>query len=164
MSENDLSIGQVARRTGLSVHTLRLYERRGLLASEVRRDGSGRRVYSAWDVEWLANCVKFRASGMPLATISRLAQLVREGSGNEAERLELLREHRRHITEQLARLGDCLDLVNGKVASYEEHLAAGATGDPWQQQPRTTAQAERYALPVPENLRHQGDGAECRGE
>src|SRR4051812_36086308 len=95
-----LRIGEVAQRTGVSVHTLRLYEREGLLAGEVRRDQSGRRVYSAWDVEWLANCVKFRASGMPLATISRLAQLVREGSGNEAERLELLRVHQRRIAEQ----------------------------------------------------------------
>ncbi|MBQ1031308.1 MerR family transcriptional regulator [Micromonospora sp. C97] len=138
MADGGLSIGQVAQRTGLSVHTLRLYERAGLLASEVQRDRSGRRVYSTWDVEWLANCVKFRASGMPLTTIGRLAQLVREGSGNEAERLELLREHRRHITEQLTRLRDCLDLVDGKVDSYERHLAAGARGDPWQQQPRPT--------------------------
>ena len=131
MTDGDLRIGQVARRTGLSVHTLRLYERAGLFASEVRRDASGRRVYSAGDVEWLANCVKFRASGMPLATISRLAQLVRDGSGNEAERLELLREHQRHITGQLTRLHDCLDLIGMKVASYERHLAAGAAGDPW---------------------------------
>lgn len=134
MADGDLSIGQVAQRTGLSVHTVRLYERAGLLAGDVRRDGSGRRVYSAWDVEWLANCVKFRASGMPLTTISRLAQLVREGSGNEAERLDLLREHRRYITEQLARLRDCLELVDVKVASYEQHLTAGGSGDPWQQQ------------------------------
>ena len=103
MADIGLSIGQVAQRTGLSVHALRLYER----------------------------------------TISRLAQLVREGTGNEAQRLELLREHRRHITEQLARLHDCLDLVNGKVASYERHLADGASGDPWQQQPQPTASAER---------------------
>ncbi|WCN84684.1 MerR family transcriptional regulator [Micromonospora sp. LH3U1] len=145
MTDRGLSIGQVAQRTGLSVHALRLYEREGLLASEVQRDGSGRRVYSAWDVEWLANCVKFRASGMPLTTISRLAQLVREGSGNEAERLELLREHQRYITEQLAQLSDCLELVNVKVASYEQHLATGASGDPWQQQPR----------PAPKEHRHQ---------
>ncbi|NYH40429.1 DNA-binding transcriptional MerR regulator [Micromonospora jinlongensis] len=134
VADGGLSIGQVAQRTGLSVHTLRLYERAGLLAGDVRRDGSGRRVYSAWDVEWLAHCVKFRASGMPLTTISRLAQLVREGIGNEAERLDLLREHRRHITEQLARLRDCLELVDVKVASYEQHLTAGGSGDPWQQQ------------------------------
>ncbi|TQS09213.1 MerR family transcriptional regulator [Microbispora hainanensis] len=132
-------IGEVARRTGLSVHTLRLYERAGLLASEVRRDEAGRRVYSTWDVEWLGNCVKFRASGMPLATISRLARLVREGTGNEAERLEVLREHRRHVITQLARLQDCLDLIDGKVDAYERHLAANGTGEPWQQQPRPDA-------------------------
>ncbi|MFG1913209.1 MerR family transcriptional regulator [Micromonospora sp. NPDC048898] len=142
MVDIGLSIGQVAQRTGLSVHALRLYEREGLFASEVRRDSAGRRVYSAWDVEWVANCVKFRASGMPLATISRLAQLVREGTGNEAQRLELLREHQRHITEQLARLTDCLDLVNGKVSSYERHLADGARGDPWQQQPQPAERTE----------------------
>ncbi|WFE49431.1 MerR family transcriptional regulator [Micromonospora sp. WMMD1155] len=132
MAGDGLSIGQVAQRTGLSVHTLRLYERAGLLAGEVRRDASGRRVYSEWDVEWLTNCVKFRTSGMPHATISRLAQLVREGTGNEAERLDLLREHQRHVTEQLARLRDCLDLIDRKVDSYERHLTAGASGDPWQ--------------------------------
>lgn len=146
MADRGLSIGQVAQRTGLSVHTLRLYEREGLLASEVQRDGSGRRVYSGWDVEWLANCVKFRASGMPLTTISRLAQLVREGSGNEAERLELLREHQRHITEQLAQLRDCLELINAKVASYEQHLAAGASGDPWQQQPQPAPKLHRHQI------------------
>ncbi|MEV1168447.1 MerR family transcriptional regulator [Nonomuraea sp. NPDC049784] len=134
-----LRIGEVARRTGLSVHTLRLYERAGLLAGEVLRDETGRRVYSTWDVEWLGNCVKFRASGMPLATISRLARLVREGSGNEAERLEVLREHQRHITAQLSQLHDCLDLINSKVTAYERHLAANGTGEPWQQQPRPGA-------------------------
>lgn len=136
----------MAQRTGLSVHTLRLYEREGLLAGEVQRDGSRRRVYSAWDVEWLANCVKFRASGMPLGTISRLAQLVREGNGNEAERLELLRDHQRHITAQLAQLRDCLELVNAKVAMYEQHLAAGAVGDPWQQQPQPAPKEPRHHI------------------
>ncbi len=132
MKAAGLSIGEVARRTGLSVHTLRLYEREGLFASEVRRDDGGRRMYHDWDVEWLDNCVKFRASGMPLATIGRLARLVREGGGNEAERLDLLREHRRRVAEQLARLSDCLDLIDRKVASYERHLAAGGSGEPWQ--------------------------------
>ena len=131
MGDEELSIGQAARRTGLSVHTLRLYERVGLLTSEVRRDRGGRRLYTAQDLEWLANCVKFRASGMPLAAIARLAELVREGSGNEAERLVLLRQHRHSIAGQLAQLRDCLDIIDAKVAGYEQHLAGGASGDPW---------------------------------
>ncbi|HWB34972.1 MAG TPA: MerR family transcriptional regulator [Rugosimonospora sp.] len=114
MKAAGVSIGEVVRRTGLSVHTLRMYEREGLLIGEVRRDDQGRRVYTAWDIEWLGNCVKFRASGMPLATIRQLAQLVREGTGNEAQRLELLREHRRRVTEQIAQLHDCLAL--GRVS------------------------------------------------
>lgn len=141
MKAAGVSIGEVVRRTGLSVHTLRMYEREGLLIGEVRRDDQGRRVYTAWDIEWLGNCVKFRASGMPLATIRQLAQLVREGTGNEAQRLELLREHRRRVTEQIAQLHDCLALVDSKVAAYEQHLAAGGAGDPWQppaQAPATT--------------------------
>ncbi|MFD0970082.1 MerR family transcriptional regulator [Plantactinospora endophytica] len=89
----EFSIGQVARRTGLSVHTFRLYEREGLLTGHLRRDAGGRRVYLEADVQWLDNCTKFRASGMPLVTIRRLAELLSEGLGNEAERLELLREH-----------------------------------------------------------------------
>ncbi|MDQ1494354.1 MAG: hypothetical protein QOG69_837, partial [Actinomycetota bacterium] len=57
VSDERLSIGQVAAQTGLSVHSLRLYEREGMFASDVGRDEAGRRVYSRWDVEWLANCV-----------------------------------------------------------------------------------------------------------
>lgn len=63
--EPRLSIGQVAERTGLSVHALRLYEREGLFATPVHRGAGGRRAYSEWDLEWLEVCVKLRASGMP---------------------------------------------------------------------------------------------------
>jgi len=127
----ELSIGQVAERTGLSVHTLRLYEREGLFTNPVMRTTNDRRIYSEWDVEWLSNCVKFRASGMPLATIRHLAELVRQGPGNEAERLALLRHHEQHITDRIAELTDCLDLIASKVRTYETHLAQGTAGQLW---------------------------------
>ena len=130
-TEVELSIGQVAERTGLSVHTLRLYEREGLFASDVRRSSTGRRVYGDWDVEWLANCTKFRASGMPLAVIRRFAEMVREGPGNEAERLTLLREHQGRIAERMAELTACLELINFKVGVYEAHLAQGTADGLW---------------------------------
>jgi DNA-binding transcriptional MerR regulator len=132
MSPPGVGIGEVARRTGLSVHTLRLYERVGIFAGPVQRDGAGRRVYSEWDIAWLGNCVLFRASGMPLAALAELARLVSEGPGNEADRLDLLRAHRQRVREQMTRLTDCLMLIDTKVAAYEKHLAAGAGGDPWQ--------------------------------
>jgi DNA-binding transcriptional MerR regulator len=127
----DIGIGQVAGRTGLSVHTLRLYEREGLFTTEVRRTAAGRRVYGQADLDWLEVCTKLRASGMPLASIRRFAELVRGGPGNEAERLELLRDHQCRVRRQLAELNDCLALIAGKVAVYEEHVAAGTATGPW---------------------------------
>jgi DNA-binding transcriptional MerR regulator len=132
MTATGVGIGEVARRTGLSVHSLRLYERTGVLAGPVQRDAAGRRVYSEWDIAWLGNCVLFRASGMPLAALAELARLVGEGPGNEAERLELLQAHRERVRAQLAQLTDCLALIDAKVAAYQEHVAGGASGDPWQ--------------------------------
>ena len=127
----DLSIGQVAERTGLSVHTLRLYEREGLFTTEVRRTTTGRRVYGQADLDWLEVCTKFRASGMPLESIRRFADLVRKGPGNEAERLELLRAHQCRIERQLTELNDCLALIAGKVATYERHVGDGTATDLW---------------------------------
>ncbi|GAA0612356.1 MerR family transcriptional regulator [Kribbella sandramycini] len=126
-----LSIGQVAERTGLSVHALRFYEREGLLADPVRRESNGRRVYTEDDVDWLAMCIKFRSSGMPLDTIRRYTDLVRQGAGNEADRLELLRSHRAAVEAQIRDLENCLAVITHKVTIYEEHLADGTAYCLW---------------------------------
>ncbi|WP_405162800.1 MerR family transcriptional regulator [Nocardia sp. NBC_01499] len=131
MADTTLSIGQVAARTGLSVHTLRLYERDGLLAGPVRRDSAGRRAYTEADVQWLSYCIKFRASGMPLATIRRFADLARHGPDTQRERLELLLEHQQHVTAKIAELTECLDVISDKVRTYERHVAHGAAVDLW---------------------------------
>jgi DNA-binding transcriptional MerR regulator len=125
-----LGIGQVAQRTGLSVHALRFYEREGLLATPVYRDSGGRRVYSEWDLEWLELCIKLRESGMPLIAIRRYAELVRAGDGNEKDRLGLLRDHQERIAAQVTALRACLEMISFKVALYEERLARGAWRDP----------------------------------
>lgn len=126
-----LSIGEVAERTGLSVHTLRFYEREGIFAGQVRRGPTGRRVYSHEDVAWLDICTKFRASGMPLNAIRRYADLVREGPGNEKDRLDLLRGHQDHVTAQIDELTDCLKMITYKVSVYEDHLAEGTADRLW---------------------------------
>jgi DNA-binding transcriptional MerR regulator len=120
-----LSIGQVAESTGLTVHALRFYEREGLLATPVHRDTAGRRLYSGWDLEWLDVCTRLRASGMPLAAIRQYAALVRAGTGNETDRLTLLREHQQRVAGQIAALTECLDLINFKIDLYEGSLAGG---------------------------------------
>jgi DNA-binding transcriptional MerR regulator len=130
-SEPGLSIGEVAQKTGLSVHTLRFYEREGIFTEPVKRNASGRRVYSQQDVEWLGICTSFRASGMPLPEIRRYADLVKAGNGNEAERLALLRRHRERVEEQAGALARCLDLIGYKVGVYERRLARGTAESLW---------------------------------
>ncbi|MEU8360115.1 MerR family transcriptional regulator [Nonomuraea sp. NPDC048882] len=117
-----LSIGQVAERTGLSVHTLRFYEREGLLAHPVRRGAAGHRVYDEDDIGWLGVCIRLRASGMPLTDIRRYTELVRAGQGNEVARLEVLRAHRERVLAQMHDLDECLKLITEKVAVYESRL------------------------------------------
>jgi DNA-binding transcriptional MerR regulator len=130
--EPELTIGDVARETGLSVHALRYYEREGLMLSQhVPRGSGGHRRYSEQDVRWLGICTRLRKSGMPLAKIRRFAELVREGPGNEPERLELLREHQRQVEGQLAELEECLRIITRKVGVYEQHLAEGSARDLW---------------------------------
>ena len=123
-----LSIGQVAERTGLSVHTLRFYEREGLFPEPIARVGS-RRIYTEENLEWLELCGILRASGMPLAAVREYAALVGDGDGNEPQRLALLREHQQRLHEQLAELHRCQDLVRHKVGVYEDIVDAGLPGD-----------------------------------
>jgi DNA-binding transcriptional MerR regulator len=130
--EEELSIGEVSRQTGLSVHALRYYEREGLMLSQhVLRGTGGHRRYSRQDVFWLRMCIKLRTSGMPLAEIRRYVELVREGPGNEQQRLELLCKQQARVEGQLAELQECLRVINRKVGIYEQHLADGTAPDLW---------------------------------
>jgi DNA-binding transcriptional MerR regulator len=125
-----MSIAEAARRTGVSVHTLRYYERAGLVVTPVDRTTGGRRRYQQQDLDWIAICTKLRATGMPIRTIRRYAQLVCEGPGNEQERLALMEAHRADVTAQLAGIQESLALIDRKINTYRGRIAAG-DGDPW---------------------------------
>jgi DNA-binding transcriptional MerR regulator len=120
-----LSIGEVAALTGLTAHTLRFYEQEDLFVAPVRRNAAGRRLFTSDDVAWLKVCSKLRSSGMPLPEIRRYAQLAREGTGNEAERLQILLEHEQRVQQQAADLQDALAIIHAKAERYTERLAAG---------------------------------------
>lgn len=125
-----LSIGQAAERTGLSVHTLRFYEKEGLFINPVRRVG-GQRVYSEADLNWLYLCTRLRASGMPLPTIREYVALVQEGETTMQGRLALLRSHQERVVAQIEELQGCLALVSRKVALYEAQLANDGSDPLW---------------------------------
>jgi DNA-binding transcriptional MerR regulator len=122
-----LTIQQVAERTGLSTHTLRYYERIGLIRP-VGRAPSGHRQYSASDVGWLDFLRCLRSTGMPVREVKRYAELFAEGDSTLAERRALLEAHRRRIEENIRELTSSLEAIKYKIASYAE-LEAQAVGD-----------------------------------
>jgi DNA-binding transcriptional MerR regulator len=126
-----LSIAEAARRTGVSVHTLRYYERAGLVVTPVDRTHSGRRRYQQQDLNWITVCTKLRATGMPIKTIRRYAQLVSAGPGNEQERLALMETHRADVTAKLTELQENLKLIDHKIDVYRGRLAAGDADQLW---------------------------------
>ncbi|RSD23925.1 MerR family transcriptional regulator [Amycolatopsis eburnea] len=126
-----LTIADAARYTGVSAHTLRYYERAGLVVTKVDRTSGGRRRYHKLDLEWIKICTKLRATGMPIKTIRRYADLVAAGRGNEPERLALLEEHRAEVLAKLAELQENLQLIDRKIGVYRGRLEAGDADGLW---------------------------------
>lgn len=132
----ELSIGEVAVETGISIDSLRYFEHEDLFVHEVARSAGGRRVYSESDVTWLKLCNRFRDSGMPIATIREFAALVRSGPGNEKERLSLLQQHEVLIRSRISAMQDNLAVIHGKVSAYERHVREGTVVGVWEHGPR----------------------------
>jgi DNA-binding transcriptional MerR regulator len=131
VNERGISIAEAAERTGVSVHTLRYYERAGLVVTTVDRTAGGRRRYRQLDLDWIRICTKFRATGMPIRTIRRYAELVLAGRGNEKDRLELLEAHRSDVLTQLAELQESLELIDHKIDVYRGRMEAGDADQLW---------------------------------
>jgi DNA-binding transcriptional MerR regulator len=110
------SIREAADKCGLSQHTLRWYERIGLVGP-VARGSDGRRRFTDADLDWLTLITRLRETGMPVSDMQRYAALVRSGAG-ETERLELLKRHREEVRRALAAQRECLKLLNAKIAAY----------------------------------------------
>jgi DNA-binding transcriptional MerR regulator len=129
--ERGVSIAEAARRTGVSVHTLRYYERAGLVVTTVDRNAAGRRRYRQLDLDWIKVCTRLRATGMPIRAIRRYAELVSAGRGNEHERLALLEAHRADVVAKIAELNENLRLIDHKLDVYRGRLAAGEADRLW---------------------------------
>ncbi|MFC0167185.1 MerR family transcriptional regulator [Pseudoduganella danionis] len=112
-----MKIGELAQRSGLTAHTLRYYEKIGLL-SYASRDAGGQRRYDDSVLLWLGFIGRLKASGMPLQTILQYAALREAGPATEAQRLQLLSEHRLQVQARLAQLQDCLQMLDQKILGY----------------------------------------------
>ncbi|QOR70654.1 MerR family transcriptional regulator [Ruania alkalisoli] len=119
-----LTIAEAAQRLGLAVDTLRYYEKDGLLLRPVPRSSAGHRRFQAEDLRWIELITRLRATGMPIREVRRYADLVRAGSGNERERLELLQGHREAVLAQLAEAQTHLAAIEYKIDLYTDRLGA----------------------------------------
>ena len=137
-----LTIAEVAERTGLTRHTLRYYERDGLMLG-VGRAGSGHRRYSERDLGWIELITKLRATGMPIREVRRYAELVRAGDGNEDERLALLRAHRERVHAQLDTIAAHLDAIDMKISYYSGAIGLCQSPDSYLSSPRPEAASVR---------------------
>lgn len=75
MGDQPLTIQQAAVRTGLSVHTLRYYEKMGLM-EPIPRGENGHRSYHEQDLEWIELIARLRTTGMPIADMQRPSNLL----------------------------------------------------------------------------------------
>jgi DNA-binding transcriptional MerR regulator len=111
-----LHIAEAAERTGITAHTLRYYERIGLL--DVPRDHAGRRWYTEAELARVVFITRLRLTAMPIRDVQAYFRLVDAGPGNEAERLALLERHRGQVKDRLVELQAALGVIDFKIATY----------------------------------------------
>jgi DNA-binding transcriptional MerR regulator len=119
--EPELTVAEAAREAGVSAHTLRYYERAGLL-EPVERNGAGHRRFTGEDIAWVVMITRLRATGMPIRRIREYAELVWAGDGNERERLAIMEAHREQVLQQLAEIQRNLELIDFKIDLYRGRL------------------------------------------
>ena len=115
--QDHYTISEVAAFTGLTAHTLRWYERIGLMP-HVDRSHTGQRRFTNRDLDWLAFVCKLRLTGMPVAHMVRYAELLREGEHTFEARQELLEATRRDVKTRIAELQDTLAVLDYKIDFY----------------------------------------------
>src|SRR4051812_16784768 len=116
-----MTISEAAAASGLTAHTLRYYERAGLL-EPVHREASGHRRYAQDDLQRIGFLARLRATGMPIRQVREYAELLRAGDGTEPERLELLEEHRDTVRARIAELESHLELIDFKIDNYRRRI------------------------------------------
>src|SRR5947209_18155860 len=136
--ETGLTIQQVAQQTGLSIDTLRYYERIGLL-EPVGRAQNGHRRYTQHDLAWIDLLIGLRNTGMPRTQMVCFAQLRRQGSATLTERRLMLEQHQHSLEQHTQELEQHMAELPQKIARLKER---GARRDAASQHARACGQRE----------------------
>ena len=118
-NQSAMKISELAKRTGLSAHTIRYYERIGLLPF-ADRDAGGQRDYDETVLIWIGFLKRLKTTQMPIREMLQYAELRAQGDQTGPERLALLELHRERVRAHLAELEDSLLVLDTKIDSYVE--------------------------------------------
>ncbi len=121
------SIGQAAKKMGLTAHTLRYYEKEGLLPF-VKKTSSGLRIFSEEDIGWLQMIECLKGTGMPLKGIKQYIDWFIEGDSPLQKRLDMFKQQKIKIEEQMRELKKHMEKINYKIAYYTEMVENGSDG------------------------------------
>lgn len=112
-----LSIEEVAKRTGLTAHTLRYYERIGLIAP-VGRAAGGQRRYAAADMAWIEFLLRLRTTHMPIGKMQAFAELRGAGDSTVPDRRRILEEHLTDVLAEIEAMRRSADALQVKIEHY----------------------------------------------
>lgn len=111
------TIKQASEKINLTVHTLRYYDKMGMLPF-VHRDENGNRLFTDSDVEWLCLICCLKNTGMPLKQINKYIQACFEGDSTLEYRRKMLVAHRQEVLKQINDLKHNLETINYKISHY----------------------------------------------
>jgi DNA-binding transcriptional MerR regulator len=114
-----MKISEVAERTGLSIPTIRFYEK-SRLCPHIERGPDGKRVFSKTNADWLALLASLRATGMPMEDMRAFAELYASGDKTIPARKAALLAHRQSLVDKQAELDQCHEILEQKLERYDE--------------------------------------------
>ena len=119
------TIKMVSEMTGLSIPTIRYYDKEGLLP-DLQRKESGYRIFSDQDLEAIDLIECFKESGLTIREIRHFMSLVRQGDVTLDERLAIYQMHIARLEERLAAVQNALEHSRRTLAFYEIAAKTGS--------------------------------------
>ena len=116
-----MKISEVSEQAGISLDTLRYYERIGLIPP-VNRTESGIRDYDETDLKRVEFIKCMRSAGLPIEVLIEYVGLVQQGDQTSEARKEILVEQRTQLVARMEEMQKTLDLLDYKIEVYEKAL------------------------------------------
>lgn len=115
----NIEIKEVVKQTKVKAHTLRYYENIGLIKN-IRRDNSGKRIYSKKDISWIEFLKRLKNTGMKISEMQKYSELRNQGDITITERKNILMIHSKFIINEIEKLTETQKYVNEKIEIYKK--------------------------------------------